>query len=339
MIRFNKPSHFWIMIWRSLKPGLSVDLALVLLLALFTPGCQKSPTETTPLLDPAEVEKIPFDRITGRIAFRRELASQNFVSHLLVIDGDQREMRAVVTFPNGVLSNLDWSPGGDWLVFGFFPLYGPWRTIWQVHMMPVTGESTSQLTEGPEHSSYPAWSPDGGRIAYWSERTGSSIWILDLETQQHTRLFGVSWSTRTRPAWSPDGQDLVVVSEDSLARATLYRVKLDSLRAMPIFTIDETIDQVVLKSPIFSPDGSKIAFVRFTVDETLPDRIWLIDADGSNPRQITEGPRDWNPAWSPDGAQILFSRNGDLFLVNADGSDLVQVTFSEAADEYPAWAE
>jgi len=323
------------MLWRS--EGRRAGFAFLLAVMVGVGGCGKSPTGPGPLIGPDELEKIPFDRIHGKIAFRRELPGQELVSHLLILDGEQRTLRAVVTFPDAVLANLDWSPEGDRLVFSFFAMYGAWATVWHIYMMPATGGSAVSLTNGPNHSSYPEWSPDGKRIAFWSEETGSSIWVVDLETMEYTRLFGVSWSTRTRPAWAPDGNDLVVVSEDSLARATLFRVRLDSLQAQVLFTAEETSDRLILKSPIFSPDGSQLAFVHYTVDPSQSDAIWLIDADGGNVRQLTTGPHDWNPAWSPDGRQILFSRDGDLFLVNADGSDLVQVTFGVAADEYPAW--
>jgi Tol biopolymer transport system component len=82
----------------------------------------------------------------------------------------------------------------------------------------------------------------------------------------------------------------------------------------------------------WSPDGQKIAAVRYMDASFSTWSIYVFDADGSNPVRLTTttGAEDSEPAWSPDGAQILFSRieftsntelRSDLWLMNADGGD------------------
>lgn len=91
--------------------------------------------------------------------------------------------------------------------------------------------------------------------------------------------------------------------------------------------------------PAVSPDGTKIAFVS-TRDGN--SEIYVMDADGSNPVNLTRHPSaDLDPAWSPDGTKLAFasSRDGnfDIYVMDADGSDPVNPTRHPATDRHPAW--
>ena len=83
-------------------------------------------------------------------------------------------------------------------------------------------------------------------------------------------------------------------------------------------------------SPAWSPDGTRIAYSRvFGTDED----VFVMDEDGSNQTNLTQGSQALNvdPAWSPDGTRIVFARHrggSDLFVMNADGSGLRQLTFT-----------
>jgi Tol biopolymer transport system component len=97
-------------------------------------------------------------------------------------------------------------------------------------------------------------------------------------------------------------------------------------------------------SPAWSPDGAQIAFASDREGEL---RIFVMDADGSGVRRVTEIWGEY-PAWSPDGTQIAFGSyvggasqghpNYDVFVVNVDGSGLRQLTDSPANDMYPTWS-
>ena len=69
----------------------------------------------------------------------------------------------------------------------------------------------------------------------------------------------------------------------------------------------------------------------------------MIGTDGTSLMRITTGD-DHAPTWSPDGSQIAFSRGAedsaeqDIFVVNADGSGLTQLTTDPAADSHPSWS-
>ena len=86
-----------------------------------------------------------------------------------------------------------------------------------------------------------------------------------------------------------------------------------------------------------SPDGSEVAF------STLHE-IWVMDADGSHAHAIVTSPSlVGHPSWSPDGSRLAFSDhrtgNGDLYLVDADGTDPVRLTSNpDTAEELPSWS-
>src|SRR6266511_1752070 len=102
--------------------------------------------------------------------------------------------------------------------------------------------------------------------------------------------------------------------------------------------------------PAWSPDGSKIAFVRFREGGA---GIWVMNADGTGARRITDGGldvdgTDLGPAWSPDGSRIAFAREGrpakaatgntDIYVVNADGTDAVRLTDDPMMEYAPTWS-
>jgi Tol biopolymer transport system component len=87
--------------------------------------------------------------------------------------------------------------------------------------------------------------------------------------------------------------------------------------------------------PAYSPDGAKLVYSRGL-------NLWVAGADGSAPRQVTTGTNnDQGAAFSPDGRQLVFTRiaEGDLFVVNLDGTGLRNLTNDPEGQEYePAWS-
>jgi Tol biopolymer transport system component len=88
-----------------------------------------------------------------------------------------------------------------------------------------------------------------------------------------------------------------------------------------------------------SPDGSDILF---TSDRDGFSQIYLMDPDGSNIKQITDGSfNNYCGTWSPDGKQIAFTSerdgNTEIYVMNADGTEQVRITNGTANNGSPIW--
>ncbi|HEX5017349.1 MAG TPA: hypothetical protein VFX15_07175 [Actinomycetes bacterium] len=118
--------------------------------------------------------------------------------------------------------------------------------------------------------------------------------------------------------------------------AIAYSVPTD-LRQYDVFVADDgkrtqLTDDKLSYAPSWSPDGTQLAYVRGEPDTWEEccgygaERIWLMDADGSDPRPIS--PPQWSPAstpqWMPDGESLLFTVVRE-FKGNADAADLVKL--------------
>jgi TolB protein len=140
------------------------------------------------------------------------------------------------------------------------------------------------------------------------------------------------------PAWSPDGRKLAWAHPSFLGDSNLYVGNADGSGAVLI--TDGGPNRAF--EPAWSPDGTMLAFARL-------GEIWTVGSDGTNETNLTNTPNhnERTPAWSPDGTKIAYSRipssppatsNSDIFVMNADGSGVTQLTTNPDADFTPDWS-
>jgi len=92
-------------------------------------------------------------------------------------------------------------------------------------------------------------------------------------------------------------------------------------------------------SPVWSPDGQKIAFDAIVSESTGQHAVYVINTDGTGLTRLS-GPDDDDsfPAWSPDGTKIAFSSQGDIWVMNPDGSGRTRLTTAASKEWAPVWS-
>ena len=225
------------------------------------------------------------------------------------MNADGSDHQRVFHDPAGAAMMSSWSPDGQRLVFGFGGFFGgrsarPARLV----MINADGSDARDLTDGLPNAGFPDWSPDGNFIAY--------------------------------RVWGDDGQG-----------GEAQGLRLLDLRDQSVKVLTEGWDNF----PYWSPSGDLILFTRQKPDDRDFD-VFTIRPDGTDLRQITTSPgSDGHATWTADGESIFFmsSRSGfkdeaplydfspqpyaQVFIMNADGSDVRQLTNSRWEDSMPVF--
>ena len=171
------------------------------------------------------------------------------------------------------------------------------------------GES---LTEGER----PAWSPDGRRLAF--HRRGE-IYVIEADGSGETFL-----GEGVDPSWSHDGERIVFTGGEGIAVMNADGSEVRTLIRHDFLDDPDWPGGIGVAKPAWSPAGRRIAFEHLGDGDIRPAQIYVMDADGSDPRPLTrtEGRQfaESDPAWAPDGSSIaLWSYGYGIATVDPDG--------------------
>ncbi len=172
--------------------------------------------------------------------------------------------------------------------------------------------------------------------SYWNGNSdifriaASGLWLKQLTSGP---------AADSLPAFSPNGKKLAWVR----VTASESQIWVMNPDASGQTNLSNGINRDRL--PIWSPDGSKILFERLVKKMWLSNwEIFVMNADGSNQVNLSQGfaAMDWQPQWSPTGAQVVFASdrggNFEVYRVSVDGTGLVNLTQNPHDDYAPNWS-
>ena len=232
---------------------------------------------------------------------------------------------------------------------------------------PASGD-LKRLTNDNYWDNQANLSPDGTKIVFESAREDLNgdgklteddrdIYVMALKDLIPLKVLN-NRKFKGHPEWSPNGsQILFLMKDDSPYKTDIYVINADGTGLTRLTSTGDCVD------PTWSPDGKKIAYVKFKpqlfVDITkLETELWIMDSSGSQPKKVLNSefvPKHGNfkhsifdPAWSPDGKWLAFSRRVSdrgnyglgvwhIYIVSLDGTQIKDLNDDESLYGFPQW--
>jgi len=188
--------------------------------------------------------------------------------------------------------------------------------IWRLDLL-ASPPTASKLVISSRHQSAPNISPDGSKIAFESDRSGSNeIWVSNSDGSDPVQLTSLGILATGTPRWSPDGK-LIAFDSRIDGEANLYVI--DPAGGAPRKL---NIDIRGNSQPGWSHDGRWIYFING--DDASRPSVWKVPSQGGHAVQIAPASARL-PLESPDGQYVYFARNRKLWRATTDGSSSEEV--------------
>jgi Tol biopolymer transport system component len=213
----------------------------------------------------------------------------------------------------------------------------------EIFVTTTAGGEPVRLTENDSVDQHPAWSPDGTRIAFASERDGDSdIYLMNTDGSDVVQITNAR-NADAEPSWSPDGTRIAFTS--------FRRDKQGIWSDIFVMNVDGTGTKRLSGgrgyefNPAWSPVADKIAYTKIS-QNNASSGIFLVDLDG-NSRRLTRNTKpaytDSHAAWSADGTELAFTRElgsdafRELFIKPMPRGKPVRITRDRGYIAEPDW--
>lgn len=223
------------------------------------------------------------------------------------------------------------------------------------------GTNRTNLTFDGWKNTSPAWSPNGDRIAFVSNREleqgqgmKENLIVMNSDGTNLTPITDLHLWPVGKVMWSPDAAFIAFYRTDfgggNADSSGIYVARMGQEPVSDFRHFKQlTIGGQEMRQQVLSPDWTQIAFVRFMQD-TRTEEVFVMPAEGGEPMRLTFHGGSW-PAWSPDSMKIVYTgytairdgndtkHNPDIYVMNTDGSNQINLTATpEDNEEYPQWS-
>jgi len=253
---------------------------------------------------------------------------------LFTVNSDSTNLTRITDTTNSnYVGPLAWSPDGSFIAF--LIRTNTSQSIWVIN---VDGTNPTRYAAG----AYPVWSPDSKQIAYVASQNGrNDITVMD-SYGQNARIV-VQGVRSIFVGWSPDSKQLVYLSggvwtvDISAAKLVVHQLNKDAPSTFAAWSPQGKQIAVVSGAAIYLLDAGTGAQQPLVKNGSTPNwshdgqhiaytsagNVFVIDADGTNQKQLAMGSQ---PLWSPDDKQIAYTNNSTVVVMNADGTNQKQVS-------------
>jgi TolB protein len=249
------------------------------------------------------------------------------VREVFIMDYDGRNIRQI-TQDRDLCLSPSWSPDGRKLAYTSFRQSNP-----DLYVYNLDSGKIRVLAAFPGMNGASSWNPDGNRLAVTLSKDGNpEIYAIGADGTGASRLTR-SRTVDTSATWSPDGSAIFFISDRNGA-PQIMRMSASGGNAGTIIRGGQNDD------PSVSPTGDSIAYTSSMGGGGF--NVWVADISGGNARSLTGdlGGNCEHPTWAPDGRHLVFVHNGQVVVMDADGSDKRYLTGRDrlgGENAAPAW--
>lgn len=259
-------------------------------------------------------------------------------AHIYLSQGDKER---ALTSGNSVNTQPAWSADGTMLAFSSVR-----EGQSAIYLIDADGQNLRRLNQSALWQTAPSWSPDGTAIAFLARdnsKAGVELHIMRLADGALTVLDGNGLEKGPdAPVWSADGKQLVFLGANAKGKTDVWLVQRDG---SGLRNISEPVSNRHKAHPAISPDGRYVAYVA-----DMRGHLALFRTDlqsGVSVNLTADRPAAYEtPRWSADGTQLVFASSRDdpgltrmdIFLMNADGSAVTNLSRHPHEDFNPQWA-